>query len=584
MKIIVNTIGVYLLIMILGSCDKGIGDFLDKAPGVDITEDVVFSSQQELLSFVSGIYFDGIPAGYPYKGFNDISGNVLNTGGATEEADLDRSWYPSNDWNGGSIGPGSIIWHEDAIYNKRWEVIRRINTVLERINDVPDLTEEEKNQFIGEVLFIRALTNFEILKRYGGFPIVKERFDLTDDLMIPRSTVEECVNFIVEDCDRAAEFLPDANMGIMRGRATKGAALMVKSRTLLYAASPLLNTGDPYLDFGENNELICYGSTDVQRWQLAADAARAVIDWAPQGQCHLIEDQGEDKNYKYVWEQTDNSEIILADKPISEQNAWSMMPWGNYVPATIYNGQVGASVPMNHVMKYEKRDGTPQSWNMEDGGDDLNQKYEELDYRFKQSVAYNGAYWNEDYPVVETYEGGAHISQCLGGAWLRKGIPTALTRSNPVIVNWIVFRLAEAYLNYAEALNEANGGPTPEAYEAVNKIRNRSGMPDLPEGLIQEEFRQRVRNERAVELFFEDHRFWDIRRWLIAEEEGVMQGDFYGLKINPVGSGEVTEDTEFRYDFYVFETRTFHKKMYLHPYPLEEVNKGYIVENPGYIR
>lgn len=584
MRTIVHSVWIIVLIVLWNSCENGVGDFLDKAPGVDITEDVVFSSKQELLNFVAGIYFDGIPAGYPYKGFNDISGNVLNTGGATDEADLDRGWYPSNDWNGGSIGPGSIIWHEDAIYNKRWEVIRRINTILERIDEVPDLTPEEKNQFEGEVLFIRALTNLEILKRYGGFPIVDRRFQLTDDLMIPRSSLEESVNFILDDCNRAAELLPNSNMGIMRGRATKGAALMVKSRALLYAASPLFNTGTPYLDFGEHNHLICYGNTDVQRWQLAAEAAKAVLDWAPEGQCQLVDDQGADQNYKYVWEQPDNAEIILADKPINAQGAWSMMPWGNYVPATIYNGQVGASVTMNHVVKYEKRDGTPQTWDMVNGGDDLNQKYAELDYRFKQSVAYNGAYWNDDYPVVETYEGGAHISQCLGGAWLRKGIPTALTRSNPVTVNWIVFRLAEAYLNYAEALNEANGGPTPEAYEAINKIRNRSGMPDLPTGLNQEEFRERVRNERAIELFFEDHRFWDIRRWLIAEEEGVMQGDFYGLKINPVGDGDVTPDTEFRYDFYVFENRIFHKKMYLHPYPLEEVNKGYIVENPGYIR
>ncbi len=584
MKTVAHIIGFFVIFYLSYSCENSLGSFLDKAPGVDITEDVVFSSKQELLSFIAGIYFDGIPAGYPYKGFNDISGNALNTGAATEEGDLDRSWYPSNDWNGGSIGPGSIIWHEDAIYNKRWKVLRRINTILERIDEVPDLTAEEKNQFLGEVLFIRALTNLEILKRYGGFPIIKKRFLLTDDLMVPRSSIEECVNFIVEDCNKAADLLPASNMGIMRGRATKGAALMVKSRTLLYAASPLFNTGTPYLDFGEHNDLICYGNTDVGRWQLAADAAKAVIDWAPSGECKLVEDQGVENNYKYVWEQTDNEEIILADKPLSGQNAWSMMPWGNYVPATIYNGQVGVSVPMNHIMKYETRDGVSQSWNMEKGGDDLNQKYAELDYRFKQSIAYNGAYWNEDYPFVETYQGGAHVSQCPAGAWLRKGIPTALTRSNSVIVNWIVFRLAESYLNYAEALNEANGGPTAEAYEAVNKIRNRSGMPNLPDGLNQEEFRERVRKERAIELYFEDHRFWDIRRWLIAEEEGVMQGDFYGLKINPVDDGPVNANSQFRYDFYVFETRTFHKKMYLHPYPLDEVNKGYIVENPGYIR
>ncbi len=578
----IGKIAICILLITAVSCDKGIDEFLDKAPGIDITEDVIFSSKTELLSFVAGIYFDGIPAGYPYKGFNDVSGNVLNTGGATEEGDLDRSWYPSNDWNTGSIGPGSIIWHEDAVYNKRWEVIRRINTVLERIDEVPNLTAEEKNQFIGEVLFIRALTNFEILKRYGGFPILEKRFQLTDDLMIPRSSIEESVNFIVRDSEAAAELLPPSNFGIMRGRATKGAALMVKSRALLYAASPLFNTATPYLDLGEDNDLISYGNEDMNRWKLAAEAAKAVIDWAPSGGSRLIDDQGVDKNYKYVWEQTDNDEIIFADKPLAGQNAWSMMPWGNYVPGPIYSGQVGVSVPMNHIMKYDKRDGTPQNWDM-NGGDDLNQKYEELDYRFRQSIAYNGSYWNEDYPFVATYEGGAHKSQCLAGAWLRKGVPDALTRSNSVVVNWIVFRLAEAYLNYAEALNEFQG-PVPEAYEAINLIRNRSGMPNLPSDLNQDEFREQVKKERAIELFFEDHRFWDIRRWLDAEEEGVMQGDFYGLKINPIGTDPVDANTEFSYEFFVFEKRTFLKKMYLHPYPLDEVNKGYLVENPGYIK
>ncbi len=580
MRKIINLVVLSILVLSVASCDRGIDEFLDKAPGIDITEDIVFSSKTELLSFVAGIYFEGIPAGYPYKGFNDISGNVLNTGGATEEGDLERGWYPSNDWNGGSIGPGSIIWHEDVVFEKRWEVLRSINTVLERLDEVPGLTASEYDQFKGEVLFIRALLNLEMLKRYGGFPIVDKRFLLTDNLMIPRSTIEECVNFIIGDCDAAAALLPASNTGIMRGRATKLAAMMVKSRTLLLAASPIFNTATPYLSFGSNNALICYGNEDVGRWKLAADAAKAVIDAAGEGGVRLIDDQGVDKNYKYVWEQQDNDEIIFADKAINGQNAWSMMPWGNYVPGPIYAGQVGVSVPMNHVMKYEKRDGTPQVWDV-NGGDDLNQKYEELDYRFKQSIAYNGAYWNEDYPVVETYLGGAHVAQCLGGAWLRKGIPDALTRSNPVIVNWTVFRLAEAYLNYAEAINEAEGPA--DAYAYLNTIRNRSGMPDLPAGLTKDQFRERVRNERAIELFFEDHRFWDIRRWLIAEEEGVMQGDFYGLKISPVGGGPVSPGTEFRYEFYVFEKRIFHKKMYLHPYPLTEVNKGYIVENPGYI-
>lgn len=569
------------LMLFASSCDRGIDEFLDKAPGVDITEDVIFSSKRELLSFIAGIYFEGIPSGYPYKGFNAQSGNVLNTGAATEEGDLERSWYPSNDWNQGVIGAGAIIWHEDAIYNTRWEVLRRIHTVLERIDEVPDLTTEEYNQFKGEVLFIRALSNFELLKRYGGFPIVNKRFKLTDELTVPRSSVAECVEFILKDCDDAIALLPHTNVGIDKGRATKGAPMMLKSRLLLLAASPLFNTSTPYMDLGEHNDLISLGNEDQNRWKAAADAAMDVINWAQTfGGVHLITDQGVENNYEYAWSTPDNPEIIFSDKGINSQSHWSMNPWGNYVPGPIYAGQVGSSVPMNHVMKYEKRDGTPQTWNMA-GGDDLNEKYEELDYRFRQSIAYNGSYWNEDYPVVSTYVGGAHAAQCLGGAWLRKGIPRALTRANPVTVNWTVFRLAEAYLNYAEAINEFEGPAN--AYAYVNAIRSRSGMPDLPGGLTKEQFRERVRKERDIELFFEDHRFWDIRRWMVAEEDGVMKGDFYGLKIYPIGTDPVTTSTEFRYEFYVFEQRVFNRRMYLHPYPSVEYNKGYLIQNPGYV-
>jgi hypothetical protein len=138
-----------------------------------------------------------------------------------------------------------------------------------------------------------------------------------------------------------------------------------------------------------------------------------------------------------------------------------------------------------------------------------------------------------------------------------------------------LYRLNEFYLNYAEALNEFNG-PTAEAYAAVNAIRTRSGMPDLPEGLSKDQFRTRVRNERDVELAFEDHRFWDIRRWLIAEEEGVMKGAMYGLRITKVNA------TTFSWVPYVFENRSFNKNMYLHPYDLAEVLKGNLVQNPGW--
>jgi len=140
----------------------------------------------------------------------------------------------------------------------------------------------------------------------------------------------------------------------------------------------------------------------------------------------------------------------------------------------------------------------------------------------------------------------------------------------------MVFRLAEAYLNYAEALNEAQG-PVQAAHDAVNLIRQRSGMPRLPANLTKDQFRDRVRNERDIEMAFEDHRLYDIRRWKIAENEGVMQGAMQGLRITRPTSG-----TEFSYQVYTFENRSFFSRMYLHPFQNTEVFKGYLVQNPGY--
>ena len=146
-------------------------------------------------------------------------------------------------------------------------------------------------------------------------------------------------------------------------------------------------------------------------------------------------------------------------------------------------------------------------------------------------------------------------------------------------------RYAEILLSYAEAMNEAYGptgnvGYRLNAVRALNQVRNRVGveMPAVPTAISKEELREKIRNERRVELAFEDHRFWDVRRWMIAEQEGVMSGAMYGIKIYWINSSP----QEFRYTPYLYENRTFTKKMYLHPFSTNEVNKGYLIQNPGY--
>mgnify|MGYP001163438848 CR=1 FL=1 len=564
------------------SCENKLTEFLDKPPGVDVNEDTIFSSQTQVETFIAGLYREGI---HSMLGLNEGTGGpTAITGhsgsdrfsfvGITDEGELSATWGENRHWNNGSINSGNIHYTDLRQY-LRWAVIRRANILLERIADVPGVSQSYIDQVTGEALAIRAMNYYDMLKRYGGVPIIDKRLTTEDILENPtvRNTVEEVVNFIVADCDRASSLLPNNYPSNMAGRVTKGVPLMVKAKTLLHAASPLFNTATPYLPFGEHNRLICYGNSDNNRWQLAADAAKAVLDWAPTAGVRLITEFGAEKNYKYMWETHDNPEIILANKRRGS-TARSAYPWIGILPPRIYSGY-GMTISFNFVQKYERKDGTPQTWDM-DGGDDLAEKYAALDPRFSQTVAYNGAHWNEEIPVVHLYQGHEHAQDCFGGHWQRKFIPDALTQSTPAIPHNYIYRLADAYLIYAEALNEAQG-PVSEAYEAVNNIRSRSGMPGLPEGLSKEQFRERVRNERAIELAFEENRFWDITRWMIAEEDGVMNGNMWGLRITPTGVAG-----EFSYQPYVFEERVFHRHMYLHGFHRNEVDKGVLVQNPGW--
>jgi hypothetical protein len=563
----------------LSSCEKMMGNYLDKAPGVDVTEDTIFSSKVQVETFVTATYRYGMHSILPCQDYTYTGGAYSTTSVATDESEDTQTWVGLQTWNNASVTAANILAMEgDPRWSIRFIAIRKTNILLQRIDGVKNLDPAYIQQVKGEARFIRALNYFEMLKRYGGVPVVDKKFELTDNFYVKRNTVEEVVNFILSDCDSAAALLSNAYSSDMTGRATKGAAMMLKAKTLLYAASPLFNTANPYLTMSApaNNKLICYGNYNINRWQLAADAAKAVIDWAPAGNINLITNQGIDNNYSYIFEKNDNPEIILANKSRGSIAMWDW-PWCGLMPDGFgWGWRVSYSMTANFLKRYEKTDGTAQNWS-QTGGNDLISKYGELDRRFKQSVGITGSFWNSDFPMLNSYDGGDLNSGNLGGELIMKFIPHTINYSTfDAVPNDVLFRLGEAYLNYAESLNEAQG-PVVQAYAAINTIRSRSGQPDLPSGLSQSQFRDRVRNERAIELFDEDHRLWDIRRWLIAEQDGVMQGDFFGFKIyqNPA-------PPNFRYEVYKMETRSFKKAMYLHPFPLSEMLKGYLTQNPGY--
>lgn len=600
---------VFALWSLTTGCQKS---FLDKAPGVDLTEDNAFLNKANLETFITTIYRYGVHSNFryriqgeafnatasyytPFSGVNTTdcihpSSSISDEGDASE-----ASFVHSNRWNEGTVLPATIVNLEDFRYYIRWIALRQINLVLERINEVPDADATYKKQVIAEVKSLRALNYLEMLKRYGGVPIVDKVFDAGEKITVPRSSFSDCVNFIVKDIDESVPNLPAAYSASQTGRITALVALAIKSEVLLYAASPQYNTTTPVLSMASaaDNTLICYGNVDPNRWKLAADAAKTAIDYALANGYGLIDEPanrnpkeldngtvGPLGNYRVSWETTNNKELIFMYQG-GGNNANGITNIGN-APLTFWNASCfgsfwsGISVPLNFLKKYEKLDGTPQTWDAA-GGADLIAKYAELDPRFKQSMAYTNGYYTARDPIAQMYNGGKDYVNCKGGLWLRKYIPRNATSAN-FVMNDVLFRVNELYLNYAEALNEASG-PVQAAYDAINAIRTRSGMPNLPPGLTKEQFRQRVRNEIAIEMLNDDHRFWDIKRWLIAEEEGVMKGNMDGLQITRTGTSP-----NFKYTWkpYTFETRTFNKNMYLHPFPLTEVLKGNLVQNPGW--
>lgn len=581
MKNLIIAITTFIFIQLTStSCEEMFGDFLDKAPGVDVNEDTMFKSVVELEKLIVGMYAEGA-----FGDFEEASGDAryhstnsqdMITDAATDAGRACAGWFWVNNWYTGNITPNN---NRDNFRKMRWWAIRRANIILERLHEVP-AEQNYLDQVRGEALVIRAYNHFNSFKVYGGIPLIDKRLTVDDDYYIKRSSVKETVDFIVRDIDQAIPLLPDVYPTNFYGRITKGAALALKAKVLLYAASPLFNSAVPYKELPGNNDLLCYGDYDAARWQKAADAAQAVIDWAPSGGISLVSD------YRNIWEQFGNSECIWNHTRRGPAGRGSPI-WWYLNPSVFYNGLSGVTVPLNFVMLYRKADGTEQPWNM-NGGDDLNEIYASMEPRFAATFDYNLSYRNVDHQTVELWQAdpangisaGKHLNACLYGVWMRKPVPSALRQSSNTNQDPMesLFRLGEIYLYLAEALNEAQG-PVQAAYDAINVIRNRGGLPDLEPGLTREQFRAEVRREFTIEMAYENHRFWNLRRWKEADREGVMKGQLYGIKIyRIVGSSPV----QYRYEVYPVDTRVFHPHFYLHPWPKEEVDKGYIVQNPGY--
>ncbi|SCD20882.1 SusD domain-containing protein [Proteiniphilum saccharofermentans] len=575
-------------------------DFLEKPISSDITVDSVFNSTIRTEQFLWNVYSTASiyefnhfwsstdPRFYHYG----ASGSLVSV--ATDELEVEGTYpaipryFHTGTWNAATIDPGS--WGLEFMSHITYQGIRNANIFIENVDKSP-FPESEKNSMKAEARFLRALMHFDLMQRLGGISIVDRVLSVSsindvEGVKIPRSTYAQTVDFIVSECEEAAKFLPNVYEDTKYlGRIVKGAALALKARVLLYAASPLFNDpeGKTYVPVSDPvlRELIGYPSYDQNRWQLAVQANKAVLDWASgeSGWCRLYDgfDNPVDR-YEEIFINHTCPEVILS--------AGLMQNAGGYFCLFMLPGQIipqGQNNPSNHAITfnftkfYQKKDGTDQVWDEVEGVaypySQYQKKLGELEPRFQASVFQSGTEWSRGSGTVyHFYETNTlQLKDIRGVGFMRKFVK-GVTQNSPA-PRWITFRLAEFYLNYAEALNEINGSPT-EIEWAVNQVRRRVDMPDV-RYTNQEDMRKIIRRERAVEFAFEQHRYFDLRRWKTASEEGVMKGRIYTLKLYDT-------KPEPTYKLEQISSRVWDDKMYLYPFRQQEVDLGYITQNPGW--
>ncbi|MBL7965825.1 MAG: RagB/SusD family nutrient uptake outer membrane protein [Prolixibacteraceae bacterium] len=488
--------------------------------------------------------------GYAYllDGYNRYDGAMLAAG--CDEAVNSNLNSSVNTFNNGTWSPLRTI---DDAYANYYNGIRQVNVFLANAKKANIIPMTDIPRLRGEAFFLRAYFHFELLKRYGGVVIVNKVYNTTDDIDLPRNTFTETVNQILADCDSASLVLPLAiaqSAASDKGRATKAAALALKSRTLLYAASPLNNTGN-----------------DVVLWQKAAAVAKELID----SKAHaLLPSYANIFNYSVA---AYNTEVIFA----TAANARNDIETNN-APIS-YDGALGRTNPTQELVDaYEMKTGLlitdPAS------GYDPANPYLNRDPRLGLSIFYNGSVFKS--VAVNTTVGGKDgsdksVNATKTGYYMAKFLSSSATwnqvTNTTVRRPWVLFRYAEILLNYAEAQNEAVG-PDASVYDAVNQVRKRAGIANLPVGLTQAQMRDRIRNERRVELAFEEHRFFDVRRWKIGDQ--VFAKPVTGMKI-------VANGTTLTYQRFTVENRVFSEKNYRYPVPQSEKDKTTkLAQNEGW--
>ncbi|WP_295120111.1 RagB/SusD family nutrient uptake outer membrane protein [uncultured Chitinophaga sp.] len=540
------------------SCQK---DFLQRDVGIQTDLEEVFKDPLQASRYGDFTYTFSI------NDYGRLSGYKGMTSQFTDESIANNAQAEVATMNSGQWLDGGAA-DVSGIYTQMYRGIRNANIMLQFMEKTPWTPEYNPNFIKGEQLYLRAYFYFELLRRFGGVVLLDQALDFTEASKdLPRSTYEETMAQILADVEQAITLLPLTNNdwpnpAAQANRATGAAAMALKARLLMFDASPLNNAGN-----------------DAAKWQKAAAASKAIIDLG-----------------KYSLEPTYANVLTVANS-VEYIRIWPRGGRGfigTYlsdflIPTSMGGAQSNLSPVQNHVDLYEMKNGKPIT--DATSGYDPQSPYLNRDPRFYVNILYNNVTWQgraiETWQTEPNAQGvitygrdhGTAISVTKTSYYLKRLWPEASRSGSTAnaLLNYVFYRYAEVLLNYAEAVNEASG-PNEEVYKSVNAVRKRAVMPELPEGLSQEEMRARIRNERAVEFAFEDMRWWDILRWKKGAE--IVARPMKGMKVIKNANGTFTYNVV---DLPVFQ-KVFTDRMYLYPIPRAEMNKtsGALIQNTGW--
>lgn len=568
---------VAVMLGLVTGCGK---DPLDITPDGRLTLEGVFQDERLTEAYLNSAY-EEIPLYFwRYQFFAYLAGTTdeaQDSDDGNEGSNIGANWAnatltPSfNPLELGGQGDGVLGNAGVNHYQRFWAGIRKTNVFLQNVVTATISNPVNRSRFTAEAKVLRAFYYLELVKQFGSMPVIDKPFTPeTDYTALTRPTFQENIDFIVKDCNEAlatAELPLRITEASERGRFTKAVAHAIKSQALLYNASPLWNPGG-----------------DAAKWKAAAAAGKeALAALTAGGQYALAGDYG-----VYFLTGADISPSPADRETIFERyvNPSGTFTIINSIPSKTGIFKAGSCPTQELVDSYDMQStGMPAITGYSDedhlkpiinaaSGYSEKDPYKDRDPRFYATVWFNGADYGPINGVphtMETYVGGSdgllktppNRQNTQTGYYLRKFIDPKLPSGSNASAQWKKYRLAEIYLNYAEAENEISG-PTADVYTAINTIRQRAKMPDLALGLSKDDMRERIRRERRVELAIEEHRFWDVRRWKILSKTDKLMT---GMEITKKADGSLT------YDRFVTRRRAaWEDKFLIFPIPINEVS------------